>query len=88
MVQISKQSVQEWMIFDYLAKKHRFQDTINRFERKYGMTYTEFEKRLGTADKEVFEEWDDNIDWGAAVEMLEDVLRNIEEIKRGEIEIV
>lgn len=66
MVQISKQSVQEWMIFDYLAKKHRFQDTINRFERKYGMTYTEFEKRLDTADKEVFEEWDDNIDWGDA----------------------
>lgn len=88
MVQISKQSVQEWMIFDYLAKKHRFQDTINRFERKYGMTYAEFEKQLATAENEVVEQWDDSIDWGAAVGMLEDVLKTIEEVKQGNIEIV
>jgi hypothetical protein len=76
------------MILDYLAKKHRFQDTIDKFERKYGMTYAEFEKRPATTENEVFEEWDDSIDWGAAVGMLEDVLKNIEEIKRGDIEIV
>ena len=83
MVQVSKQSVQQWMLIDYLAQKHRFQDRINTFERKYGMTYPEFEKRIETAEKEIFEEWDDSIDWGAAVGMLEDVVTTIEQIKRG-----
>ncbi len=88
MVQVSKQSVQQWMMIDYLAQKHRFQDRINGFERKYGMSYVDFEKRLETAEKEVFEEWDDSIDWGAAVGMLEDVLKSIEEVKQGAIELV
>ncbi|MFD2573869.1 hypothetical protein ACFSUS_24750 [Spirosoma soli] len=88
MIQVSKQSVKQWMMFEYLGKKHRFQDTINMFERKYGMSYADFEKRIETADKEVYEEWDDSIDWGAAVDMLEDVLKTIEEIKQGAIEIV
>ena len=88
MVQVTKQAVQQWVMIDYLAKKHRFQETITQMERKYGMTFEEFEKHIETAEKEVFEEWDDNIDWSAAVGMLPDVLRSIEEIKRGAIEIV
>jgi len=88
MVQVTKQSVQQWIMFDYLSKKHRFQDTINQMERKYGMTLQEFEKYIAAAEKEDFQQWDDNIEWTAAVEMLADTLRSIEEIKRGAIEIV
>jgi hypothetical protein len=88
MVQVSKQAVQQWALIDYLAQKHRFQDTISRMERKYGMTLEEFENHIATSEKEAFDEWDDNIDWSAAVGMLPDVLRSIEEIKRGAIEIV
>ncbi|WP_020602665.1 hypothetical protein [Spirosoma spitsbergense] len=88
MVQVTKQTVQQWVMIDYLAKKHRYEETITRMERKYGMTLAEFEKHIETAQKEVFEEWDDNIDWSAAVGMLPDVIQSIEEIKRGSIEIV
>lgn len=88
MVQVTKQSVQQWAMFDYLSKKHRFQSTITQMERKYGMTLAEFEKYIETSEKEVFEEWDDNIEWSAAVGMLADVLQSIEEIKRGAIEVV
>ena len=88
MVQVTKQAVQQWVLIDYLAMKHRFEETIARMERKYGMSLEAFEKHFETAEKEVFEEWDDNIDWSAAVGMLPDVLRSIEEIKRGSIEVV
>ncbi|GAB3950129.1 hypothetical protein GCM10028805_27510 [Spirosoma harenae] len=88
MVQVTKQAVQQWMLQDYLVKQHRFQDTITQMERKYGMTLEEFEKHIETAEKEVFEEWDDNIEWTAAVSMLPDVLHSIEEIKQGAIEII
>lgn len=75
-------------MIDYLAQKHRFQATIDRMERKYGMTLDEFEKHIEHAETEVFEEWDDNIDWSAAVGMLPDVIQSIEEIKNGQIELV
>ena len=88
MVQVSKQSVQQWMMFEYLSKKHRFQDTINMFERKYGMPYADFEKRFETAEKEVFEEWDDSIDWAAAHEFLIRINAKIQDIKDGNIEII
>ncbi|GAB4010583.1 hypothetical protein EXU85_07440 [Spirosoma sp. KCTC 42546] len=88
MVQVTKQAVQQWVMIDYLARKHRFEETITRMERKYGMTLDEFEKHIESTEKEVFEEWDDNIDWSAAVGMLPDVLKGIEEIKKGSIEII
>ena len=76
------------MLVDYLAQKHRFQDRIDQFERKYGMTYTEFEQRIETTHGEVYEEWDDSISWGAAVDMLADVMNSIREIEAGSIEII
>ncbi len=88
MVQVSKQTVQQWMLVDYLAQKHHFQDRINQFERKYGITYTELEQRIETTHKDVYEEWDDSISWGAAVDMLADVMTSIREIEAGSIEII
>ena len=88
MIQVTKQAVQQWVMIDYLAQKHRFQATIDRMERKYGMTLDEFEKHIENSETEVFEEWDDNIDWSAAVGMLPDVIKSIEEIKNGQIEFI
>ena len=88
MVQVTKQAVQQWVMIDYLAQKHRFQSTIERMERKYGMTLAEFEKRQQTVQQEIGTEWDDTIDWSAAVDMLADVLQTIDDIKRGAFEIV
>ena len=87
MVQVSKQSVQQWMLIDYLAQKHRFEEKIALMEKKYGMTYAEFEKRIETAEKEIFEEWDDSIDWGAYEGFLDELNGQIEEIKRGNFEL-
>ena len=61
---------------------------IDQFERKYGMTYTEFEQRIETTHGEVYEEWDDSISWGAAVDMLADVMNSIRETEAGSIEII
>jgi hypothetical protein len=88
MVQISKQSVQQWMMFEYLTKKHRFQDTISLFERKYGVALETFEKHFETAEKEIHEEWDDYIDWKAAHEFLIRINAKIQDIKNGNIEVV
>ena len=88
MVQISKQSVQEWAMTEYLTKKHHFQNTIDMFERKYGMSLDAFEKHFETAEKEVFEEWDDYIEWKAAHEFSIRINAKINDIKNGNIEVV
>jgi len=88
MVQVTKQSVQQWIMFDYLSKKHRFQSTITMFERKYGMPLELFEKRFETTEKEVYEEWDDYIDWKAAHEFLLRLNVKIQDIKNGNIELI
>jgi len=87
MVQVSKQSVQQWMLIEHLARKHGFEEKIAQLEKKYGMTYAEFENRIKTAEIEIFEEWDDSIDWGSYVDFLYDTNQQIEEIKRGNFEL-
>jgi hypothetical protein len=52
------------------------------------MTYTEFEQRIETTHGEVYEEWDDSISWGAAVDMLADVMNSIRETEAGSVEII
>ena len=88
MVQVTKQSVQQWIMFDYLSKKHRFQSTITMFERKHGMSLEQFEKRFETAEREVHDEWDDYIDWKAAHEFLLRLNLKIQDIKNGDIELI
>ena len=88
MVQVSKQSVQQWMMYEYLAKKHRFQSNVASFERKYNMSFEAFESHFETAEKEVFEEWDDYIEWKADHEFLRIVNHKIQEIQKGNIEYI
>ncbi|MBC8151554.1 MAG: hypothetical protein H7Z72_01450 [Bacteroidetes bacterium] len=88
MVQITKQAVQQWVLMDYLAQKHRFQSIIDQMERKYGTVLSEFEKQLQTEERESIEKWEDTIDWSAAVNMLADVLQRIDEIREGTFDIV
>ena len=88
MVQVTKQAVQQWILIDHLAKKHHYEEMIGQFERKYGMDYINFEKHIEAASQEVFEEWDDSIDWGACVGFLEEINQNIAEIQQGNFQLV
>lgn len=88
MVQVTKQSVRQWAMFDYLSKKHRFQSDINTFERKYGMSLDSFEKRFEETEKESYDEWDDYIDWKAAHEFLLRINVKIQDLKNGNIELI
>lgn len=88
MVQVTKQTVQQWIMIDYLAKKHRYQANVAMFERKYNMSLNEFEKHFETAEKEVFEEWDDYIEWKADHEFLQTVNKKIDDIRSGNIEYI
>ena len=88
MIQVTKQAVQQWVMIDYLAQKHRFQANISLFERKYTMSFDAFEKRIQAAAVEVFDEWDDYIEWKADHEFLRIVNQQIQDVQAGHIEYI
>ena len=53
-----------WQLTQYLLHKiARMEAQARVFRQKYGMDYASFEKRMEEHEKEVFEEWDDSIEW-------------------------
>ncbi|WP_080054886.1 hypothetical protein [Spirosoma aerolatum] len=88
MVQVTKQAVQQWMMLEYLAKKHRYQSNINTFERKYTMLLEASEQHIETAHTEAINEWDDYIEWKADYDFLQIVKPKIQDIQKGNIEYI
>jgi hypothetical protein len=48
-----------------LSKMKESRNTLQGFEKKYGITFEDFEKQIESSDKEEFEKWDDYIEWKA-----------------------
>ncbi|QKZ12404.1 hypothetical protein [Spirosoma sp. KUDC1026] len=88
MVQVTKQAVQQWMLLDYLAQKHRFQENVRLFERKYDMPFDAFEKYVASAPKELINEWDDYVEWKADNEFLHMTEQKIRDVQAGNIEYI
>lgn len=51
------------LLFEAYAKMEYYQSRMLSFERKYGVSFIKFEKKIKEAKKENFEMWDDLIIW-------------------------
>jgi hypothetical protein len=60
-------------------KISRMDERIRSYERKYGMDYSEFDKKI-RAQGAVFEEEDDWIDWGDTIDLVQQLKKT-----RGEV---
>jgi len=77
---VSKEDVREFLRLNIISQIVLVKEKLKFFERKYGCSFEEFERRVREG-KEVFEEWDDYIEWKAYVESLRDL-----EEKLGQVE--
>ncbi|MBN1166052.1 MAG: hypothetical protein JXA44_02855 [Methanospirillaceae archaeon] len=50
------------------------EDNIRAYERKYGMSFIDFNKKIKST-KPDFEEEDDWIDWGDAIDLVQNLLK-------------
>jgi hypothetical protein len=48
-----------------VSKMTEYASSLHTFETKYGLIFEDFEKRITSAQKEDFEQWDDYIEWKA-----------------------
>ena len=65
-----------------LAKLDKYESEERFFERKYGMSFEEFQKRVQELkNDENFEEDDDYLDWRFAKEALNDLIKKKQELE-------
>ncbi len=63
-----------------LSKMEYYKERGEAFEKKYKMSFEEFEKRVNTSKEENFGEWDDYIDWGAYKSAFRELKKEYEEL--------
>ena len=73
-------SLKEFLIFYPLTKLGEYKKQIEVFEKKYNMSFQEFEKKVKESEEEIFEEWDDYIIWEGLEKALKIWKKRYEEI--------
>ena len=84
---LSKQQVSNWVLLDYSAQKHVYQEKIKYYEKKYATDFQSFEHSINQAITENFEAWDDYIEWQAYHQFLNELVAKIEDIKHGNFQM-
>ncbi len=81
---ISKDDLIEYEKLRIMSEIALLKVKINLFEKKYGCSFREFEKKILEKSEEVFDEWDDYMEWKAYEESLKELemkLREVENVK-------
>jgi len=78
---LSKRDVIMYEKLDILSKMAPIREKIKFFEKKYGCNFKDFEERIKRG-KEVFEEWDDFIEWKAYLRSFRNLRKRLEELEK------
>ena len=85
MVTINKDTLKEILVLEELAKLHATKARIKQFEDKYRLSFEAFSQKI--KDKEIFEEYDDFIEWKAYQQLRNAINQKIADIKDGNFQI-
>ena len=83
---LNKESVADKFAMENLSELHKTKESIRIYEKKYGVTLEEFEQRL-EEQEERFEDFDDYIDWKAAVKWRSVLEERLEELLHGDFKV-
>jgi phosphatidylserine/phosphatidylglycerophosphate/cardiolipin synthase-like enzyme len=87
MTVISKEKVKDMYYASLMYEYHRVTEKIRLFEKKYGMLFSEFEKRVKDSGKEDFEKWDDYMEWKGYEKVLHELKKEKKELEVGDYKI-
>jgi len=82
-VVVSKRDVLTYERLKIISELAPIRERVRAFEKKYGMTLKEFEKKLADSE-ESFEAWDDYIEWKAYVRKLKELEKRLKEIEHAQ----
>ncbi|XOV91136.1 MAG: hypothetical protein ACFHWX_13095 [Bacteroidota bacterium] len=85
MITYNKEDLRNLLLMEELSKLHSTESKISSFEKRYGKSFSEFKDQIES--KEVFEEYDDFIEWKALIDLKISLERKIAEIRSGQFQI-
>ncbi len=86
MVMFHKDYVSMLLLGDLFSEKHKTEERIAFFKKKYNTDIASFKNQFDEGD-ENFEFYDDYLEWKAYDHFLKDINRKINEIKDGNFQI-
>ena len=81
-IKISKEEIKEYKKLKVISQLTLVKEKIKLFENKYGCSLDVFRKKI-EENEEVFEKWDDYIEWKANYETIIDLEKKISEINNA-----
>lgn len=85
MITIDKTALGELLIMEELANLHATKSRLSYFERKYETSFEDFRKKVNK--EEVYNEYDDFIEWKAFLDRKAALEQKISSIKSGQFRI-
>ena len=76
---VSKDEIIEYKKLKVISEITLSKEKVTLLEQKYGCSIDEFRKKMEDS-KEIFEEWDDFIEWKANTELLKDLENKLTEL--------
>ncbi|MFB0561935.1 MAG: hypothetical protein ACETWM_12100 [Candidatus Lokiarchaeia archaeon] len=77
---VSREEIREYQKLKIISQIAPIREKIMFFERKYGCSFEDFERRIGEGGED-FEVWDDYIEWKAYSESFRDLTAKLEKIE-------
>ncbi|GBE33754.1 hypothetical protein BMS3Bbin06_00268 [bacterium BMS3Bbin06] len=87
MTVISKEKVKDMYYANLMYEYHRVSEKIRLFEKKYAMSFDEFEKGLKGSEKEDIEKWDDYMEWKGYKKVLQRLTKEKTELEVGDYKV-
>jgi hypothetical protein len=84
---ISKEKVKGMYYASLMYEYHRVTEKIRLFEKKYGTSFSKFEKKMRESRKEAFEEWDDYMEWKGYEKALRRLIKEKKELEVGDFKV-
>lgn len=82
-MEIKFSELKEYEKLKVISEISLIKDKCNQFQQKYELEFSEFEIHINTTSKEVFEEWDDYIEWKAYNDSLNNLEQKFREIENA-----
>ncbi|HKJ99370.1 MAG TPA: hypothetical protein VJ959_10645 [Desulfotignum sp.] len=86
MVTVDKKHVSTLLLVEAYAEKHKTEEKVALFHKKYNIDFDAFEKMMH-ANEENYTHYDDYMEWKAYNRYLDSIKLRIKDLKNGSIQL-
>ncbi len=85
MVTVDKKHVSTLLLVEAYSEKHKTEEKVAFFHKKYNLNFDDFEKMMHTSEED-YTHYDDYMEWKAYKRYLDSIELRIKDLKNGSIQ--